>query len=190
MLSLHLSAWSQHPATGRELINLLPATSYEAFVCIPRFNFSTDIPPDNRPPLIPECGVCFVCFETLPLNFEFLTVGTSRVNETYVNVTCEVEVNVDFSIIWTIVISPADATVDEEMVVDLIDGDFISGGRIAIQSNSAILDGGTDFVIASVLIAPEVVLEMDLECIAESSIGSDFRTFAPLPTEGDTKHVS
>ena len=190
MLSLHLSAWSQHPSTGIELRDLLPATSYEAFVCLPRFNISTDIPTDNRPPLIPECGFCLVCFETLPLNYEFLTISSSRLNETYVNVTCEVEANVDFYVLWTIVMIPVDAAVDEEEIVDLTDGDLVSGRQIAIQSSSTIVDGGTDFVIASVLIAPEDVLEMDLQCIAESSLGSDSRTFGPLPTEGDTKHVS
>ena len=67
-------------------------------------------------------------------------------NETHVNATCEVEANVDFSVLWIIVMSPAGAA--EDQVVDLIDGDFVSGGRISIQSNSMMLEDGTDFVIA------------------------------------------
>ena len=186
--TIPISLCSQHPSTSFELRNLLPATSYEAFVCLPRFNISSDIPPDiNRPPLIPECGFCFICFQTLELNYEFLTVGSSRVNETHVNAICEVEANVDFSILWTIVMSPAGAA--EDQVVDLIDGDFVSGGRISIQSNSMILEDGTDLVITSVLTAPEDVLEMELQCIVESSFEFKSRTFAPLPTEGDTKHA-
>ena len=166
---------SQHPVVGFNLENLRPGTRYEALACLPRFNISTDLAPDNSAPLIPECGFCFVCFQTLDLVFEFLTLDSVRVNETYFNVTCNVEANVEFFVIWTIVESLG--MTSEPMRRELTDRDLVGGERISIQFNSMILEDGTDFIINTVLTAPEAVFDMGLQCTTESDFGSESRNF-------------
>lgn len=161
----------QHPNTAFTVNNLLPSTSYEALVCLPRFNISTDIPPADKEPFIPQCGFCVVCFKTLDLNFEFLPLSASVVNETYVNLTCPVEANVPFSVVWSVEIG-VDPNTGTELRVELVDGGGIDGEQISITDDLVVLEDGTDFVITSVLIAPDAVLDMNVECIANSSFGS------------------
>ena len=142
-------------------------------VCLPRFNISTDLAPPPLEPFLPECGFCLACFQTLALNFEFLGEIVSRVNDTHLNFTCEVEVNVDFSVIWTIEI--IDPETDDVERLDLSDRDPVEGGVVSIQADLVVLEDGTDFVITSVLIAPEMLIDMNVQCTAESPFGSESR---------------
>ena len=143
-------------------MNLQPATIYQAVVCLPRVNISNDLPPPPMEPTIPGCGVCRVCFETLPVNYEFLVTEAMLVNQTHTNYTCEVEVNVDFSLVW----SSNGRT--------LVDGDLIDGVPVSIQSAKELLDGGTDYVIRSWLIGPDALTDMFVTCEAVTAFGSDF----------------
>ena len=114
-------------------------------------------------PTIPGCGVCRVCFETLPVNYEFLVTEAMIVNDNQVNYTCEVEVNVDFSLVWS-----SDGRT-------LVDGDLVDDMPVSIQSMRELLDGGTDYVISSTLIGPAALTDMIVMCEAVTEFGSDFR---------------
>ena len=114
-------------------------------------------------PTIPGCGVCRVCFQTLPVNYEFLVTEAMLTDNNQVNYTCEVEVNVDFSLIWI-----SDGRL-------LSDGDLIDDVPVSIQSMQELLDGGTDYVIRSWLIGPDTLTDMIVTCEAVTPFGSDFR---------------
>lgn len=142
-------------------MNLLPGTTYQALVCLPRFNISTDLPPPPREPVIPECGFCRLCFQTLDVNFEYLTTEAVRLNETHVNYTCEIEVNVEFSIVWF------------SNNQSLADGDLIDEEPLSIRSEMVLLDGGTDYVVNSMLIAPDALTDTYVRCEAVTAFISE-----------------
>ena len=131
-------------------------------ICIPRFNISTDLPPPDSDPFIPQCGFCRSCFTTDEPFFEFERTTVTRVNETYVNLTCEVDSNIPrFSINWSISESEEDDT-DE-----LVDGGLIDEKPISIREIMQ-----RDLTMISVLTAPDIVLEQDIRCTVVSSTES------------------
>ena len=131
-------------------------------VCIPRFNLSSDLPPPGGDPFFPECGYCVTCFMTEEPFFEFEQTHVTRLNATYLALVCEVESNVDqFMVAWQI----TDEEGGEQTTIR--DRDLIEGNPVRVRTTSSRTGSMT-----SILTAPDIVLEQDIQCMATSEFGS------------------
>lgn len=154
----------QNPVNNFTLNNLVPGSKYDVLVCLPMFRLS-DLPPpqsisDNNL-FVRICGYCVSGFSTDEHFFEFERTEVTQVNETYVNLTCQVESNAQFFIVWS--------TDDQTRLEDggLFDDEFIS-----IHTTET-MEIDNELIMTSVLIAPDSILEQDnLQCTAESGLGS------------------
>ena len=134
---------------------------YEAMVCIPSFNLSSDLPPPGGDPFIPECGYCVTCFMTEEPYFEFEETLVTRINATYVELVCEIESNVNpFMVAWQV----SDEEGGDQTTIG--DGDLIEGKSVGVRTESR---PGS---MTSELTAPDVVLEQDIRCVATSDFAS------------------
>ena len=153
-------------------MNLTPGTRYEALVCLPRFNISTAaLPPESNTTFISECGFCSVCFRTDDLVFEFMLTECSRVNESHVNLTCQIESNLDFFIEWSVGI--IDPETDEPRRMKLVDGELFYMEPVSIYENSIEIEGGMEIIVTSELIVSDSIFQMDVECTARSVFGAE-----------------
>ena len=159
------------------LTDLEPESRYTALVCRTSVNISELPSPPDQLPHVPECGFCSVCFETVAQQLTFETTRVDRVNETYVNLTCRVRSNAGFEVFWSAV--PLD---DATRRRRLDDRDRFDGERVAVSSNSVMM--GMDVVVTSSLVAPEIILEQDVECTAESNFESGSSRRGAFELEG------
>ena len=153
------------------LMNLRPGTRYEALVCLPRFNISTaELPPISNSTSLPECGFCSVCFRTDNVFFEFMLTESSRVNEALVNLTCQIESNVDFNIEWRVEV--VDPETGETRRMRLNRGETFDTEPVEISQNSIEIEEGREIIVTSELIVSDSIFEMEgLECRARSMFG-------------------
>ena len=154
-------------ATSFDLDNSVPNTRYELLVCRQTFNFST-VPRPPNDPRIPDCGFCSICFETDEQNFMFETTLVSRIDDTYVNLTCQVKSNANFEIFWTFVSLESGSSRRRR----LGEGDLIDGDRVSIDDTTLQDANGVGVTVTSSLTAPDIVLEQSVECLAESEFES------------------
>ena len=149
------------------LRNLVPGTMYEMMVCRPDFNISA-IPPPNRDgntPFIADCGFCVTRYTTEEVYYDFDQTSVTRINNTYVRLVCEVMSNIPrFFINWSIS-DPEDAS--EQL---LLENNDVIGDQ---QRVSIVNDRQGSSGLVSTLIAPEIVLERDVQCTAESDYESE-----------------
>ena len=147
------------------LRRLAPGTMYEVMICRPGFDTSNIRPPrmPNRlTPFIEDCGSCTACYSTEEIFYDFDTTTVSRVNSTHVRLVCDITSNVaGFAINWSIS-DPVDE--NERMMLD--NGDVIDDLPVFIADER---QGSGGFM--SVLVAPEGVLDRDIQCIANSNFG-------------------
>ena len=138
---------------------------YEIMVCRPDFNISS-IPRLNRngnTPYINECGYCTTCYTTEEVFYDFDMTTVTRINDTHVRLVCDVMSNIPhFSINWSISDS-VDA--NERLMLD--NGDVVDEQPVSIVNEHQGLNG-----FMSTLIAPETILERDIQCMADS----DYKT--------------
>lgn len=132
------------------------------------FNISS-LPVPQTAPRTQECGFCSVCLETEGQRFIFESTKVSRVNETYVNLTCQVESNADFTIAWTMVSPSNSGSMPRRR---LSDGDEVAGERVSITDQTLVDSNGRDFTVASYLVAPDIIFNRSVECRAASAFGS------------------
>ena len=129
-------------------------------VCRPgSVNLTTDLPPTGaEDPYLAQCGYCITCFKTEEAYFEFESTSVARINASYVALLCEVASNlVSFSINWSI----SEEEGGETMMLE--DGSFVDGNLVSVKVEQ--LSATT-----SILTAPNVVLERDVQCTAESTV--------------------
>lgn len=147
------------------LKGLTPGTVYEVMICRPGFNTSDITPPpmpNGNTPFIADCGYCMACYSTEEVYYDFDTTTVSRINATHVRLVCDITSNVGrFFINWSIS-DPVNE--NEEMVLD--NGDVIDDQSVSIVNER---QGSGGYM--STLVAPEGVLERDIQCIADSSFG-------------------
>ena len=93
----------------------------------------------------------------------------SRVNETYTNLTCQVNSNANFEVVWTFITQVADGSSRRRR---LNEGDRVDGNRVSVYGTTLQDTNGVDFTVTSTLIAPDIVLEQSVECLAESEFAS------------------
>ena len=143
---------------------LSPETTYQAVTCrLDLLNVLTI----SVDPTLPECGMCVVCFRTDPVRVRFEETSVSRLNATHVSLTCRVNTNVEDTIIeWS-------ATVPGERPqrINLMDGSRFDGQRVSINTpestdNLGTTSPGIEFGVSSVLVAPNGILEGDVQCSA------------------------
>ena len=166
---LHCVCFSlQTMATNFELDNLLPGTRYTALVCRRNVNVSAVLPPPPEEPLVSECGHCFVCFRTDTQRYTFRRTEMSQVNEELLNLTCEVQSNAPFGIVWRAL------SIDSRnpQRIRLRDRDRYDGERVSIRSSDMMDRNRMNFVVTSTLIAPDTILEQNVDCLAESAFAS------------------
>lgn len=151
----------QSPEGASLLSGLETGTTYQVMVCTPDFNTS-DLPLTGDNPFIPECGYCIRCFMTEQPYFKFDETYVMRLNSTYVELICEVESNVnEFSITWSVAVEEG----RERMVIS--NGDVIEGKLFLVDIASS-----TPGSVTSTLIAPDIVLDQDVQCMAMSEFAS------------------
>ena len=147
------------------LRRLDPGTMYEVMICRPGFNTSSIRPPPmpNRlTPFIADCGYCTACYSTEEIFYDFDTTTVSRIDATHVQLVCDITSNVaGFTSYWSI----SDPVNENERIM-LDDGGVIDGLPVSIADER---QGSGGFM--SVLVAPEGVLDRDIQCIANSSFG-------------------
>lgn len=144
--------------------NLRPGNLYEALVC--RTNdTSIDI---DYPYGVPECGLCVVCFQTDPLRITFEETSVSRLNDTYVSLTCHVTANVPAITEWSVIDVGMDTIAPQR--VSLYDGDLVNGQKISVFVDYS--DSEMVYAETTVLVAPDVILDRDVQCVAFTAFGS------------------
>ena len=154
------------------LTNLQPGTRYEALVCLPRFNI-TDLPANTTSDSLslPDCGFCSVCFRTFDVFFEFMLTESSRVSEAQVNLTCQIESNVDFNIEWRVEV--LDEETGEIRRERLNPGELFDMEPIEISQYSVVIEEGSETIVTSELIISNSIFEMPgVECRARSMFGN------------------
>jgi hypothetical protein len=118
--------------------------------------------PSGNTPFIPDCGYCTACYATEEDFYDFEMTTVTRVNATHVQLLCDVTSNVpQFFINWSI--SDPEAA-NGRMRLD--DGDVIDDRPVSVINERQGSDG-----YMSTLIAPEAVLDRDIQCIANSDFG-------------------
>lgn len=141
--------------------NLRPGSLYEALVCRTNDTY-IDI---EYPYGVPECGLCAVCFQTDPLRITFEETSVSRLNDTYVSLTCRVNANVPVVTEWSVIGINADTASQR---ISLEDGDLMNGQEISVVYS----DSGMDYTETTVLVAPDIILDRDVRCTAFTAFGS------------------
>ena len=151
------------------LSNLTPGRRYEALACLPSFDIAnlTDGPASTSLSL-PECGFCSVCFRTADVFFEFMLTESSRLSEGLVNLTCQIESNVDFNIEWRVAIfDPETGDIRRER---LDAGELFDMEPIEISQTSIVIEDGNEVIVTSELIISDSIFEMEnVDCRARSS---------------------
>lgn len=146
------------------LQGLDPGMMYEVMVCRPGFNMSS-IPPlnqDGNTPFINECGYCTTCYTTEGAFYDFDMTTVTRINKTHIRLVCDVVSNIPrFFINWSI----SDPVNNERMVLE--NGDVIDEEPVSIVNEPQ----GSDSYM-STLVAPDVILERDVRCEANSDYKS------------------
>ena len=155
----------QISTTNFNLNNLLPETRYQALVCRRNVNITTDLPPPPSEPHVPECGHCFACFQTDRQRFTFERTVVSRVDDVFLNLTCQVESNGPFRISWTVM--SLDSNNPRRMRLE--NGDRFDGERVRVENRTMEGRNGMEVVVTSSIIAADEILEQNVECLAESS---------------------
>lgn len=139
------------------------ASTYEVMACRPTLNVSTDLPSADPFGFIPECGFCIICFQTGDPYFEFETTAVRRINATYLELICEVLSNLaQYSVGWSIE-EENDEDGEEDVRTTLVDRALVDGKPVSIS----VL---TLSSVTSTLIAPDVVLEQDIQCTASADV--------------------
>ena len=94
--------------------------------------------------------------------FKFDETYVMRLNSTYVELICEVESNVnEFSITWSVAVEEG----GERMVIS--NGDVIEGKLFLVD-----IANSTPGSVTSILLAPDIVLDQDVQCMATSEFAS------------------
>ena len=146
------------------LRGLVPGTTYEVMVCRPRFN-TQNIPPltlNGTTRFIAQCGYCTTCYTTEEVYYDFDMTTVTRINNTHIQLVCDVMSNIpQFFINWSIS-DPEDAS----------ERTILYNGYVIDELSVSVIDepwGSNRYM--STLIAPETVLERDVLCTAESIYG-------------------
>ena len=89
-------------------------------------------------------------------------------SEGLVNLTCQVESNVDFNIEWRVEVEdPETGAIRRER---LRNGDLIDMEPIEINQNVVVIEEGSENIVTSELIVSEIIFEMgDVDCRARSA---------------------
>ena len=149
-------------------MNLTPGRRYEALACLPGFDIAnlTDGPASTSLSL-PECGFCSVCFRTADVFFEFMLTESSRLSEGLVNLTCQIESNVDFNIDWRVaILDPETGDIRRER---LEAGELFDMELIEISQTSIVIEEGSEVIVTSELIISDSIFEMEnVDCRARS----------------------
>lgn len=151
-------------STNFSVDGLHPGNLYEALVCRTNDTY-IDI---EYPYGVPECGLCAVCFQTDPLRITFEETSISRLNDTYVSLTCRVTANVPVITEWSAIDISVNA--DAPQRVSLDDGNLVDGQEISVFIDYS--DSGMIHRETTVLVAPDIVLEGDVRCAAFTAFGS------------------
>ena len=114
---------------------------------------------------VPECGLCAICFQTDLLHITFEETSVSRLNDTYVSLTCRVNANVPVVTEWSVIGINADTASQR---ISLADRDLVNGQEISVIYS----DSGLDCTETTVLVAPDIILEGDVRCAAFTVFGS------------------
>ena len=95
---------------------------------------------------------------------------SSRVSEAIVNLTCQVESNIDFNIQWRVeVIDPETGEISR---MRLNPGDTLDMEPVEINQNKIVIEEGRETIVTSELIVSNSIFEMgDIECRARSMLG-------------------
>jgi hypothetical protein len=150
------------------LRNLNPGTRYETLVCLPRFDIANLTNEAVGTSLtLPECGFCSVCFRTADVFFEFMLTESSPLSEGFVNLTCQIESNVDFNIEWRVEIF--DPETGETRRERLNTGEEFDMEPIEITQTSTVIEEGSEVIVTSELIILDSIFEMEnVDCRARS----------------------
>lgn len=148
------------------LRGLVPGTMYEVMVCRPRFNIRGIPPltPSGTTRFIAECGYCTACYTTEEAFYDFDMTTVTRINDTHVQLVCDVMSNIpQFFINWSI---SDPENVSERLILD--NGDVVDELPVSVINER---QGSNGYM--STLIAPETILERDVLCTANST---DYRS--------------
>lgn len=93
-------------------------------------------------------------------------------NEALVNLTCQIESNVDFNIEWRVEVEdPETGEIHRER---LRRGELFDMEPIEINQNSVVIEDGNEIIVTSELIVSDSIFEMEgIECRARSMFGGE-----------------
>ena len=153
-------------------MNLTPNTRYDVLVCLPRLDV-TDLTngPASTSLSLPECGFCSFCFRTAEVSFDILLTETSPLSppiDPLVNLTCQIESNVDFNIEWRVeIFDPETGNIRRER---LDTGELFDMEPIEISQTSIVIEESGTIIVTSELIISDSIFEMEnVDCRARSS---------------------
>ena len=93
-------------------------------------------------------------------------------NEALVNLTCQIESNVDFNIEWRVEVE--DPETGEIRRERLRRGELFDMEPIEISQNSVVIEDGNEIIVTSELIVSDSIFEMEgIECRARSMFGEE-----------------
>ena len=147
-------------------MNLTPDTRYDVLVCLPRLDVA-DLTSSTSLSL-PECGFCSFCFRTAEVFFDILLTEISPLSPPLVNLTCQIQSNVDFNIEWRVeIFDPETGDIRRER---LDAGELFDMEPIEISQTSIVIEESGNFIVTSELIISDSIFEMEnVDCRARSS---------------------
>ena len=146
-------------------MNLTPDTRYDVLVCLPRLD-EADLTSSTSLSLR-DCGFCSFCFRTAEVSFDILLTETSPLSSPLVNLTCQIQSNVDFNIEWRVAtLDPETGNIRRER---LDAGELFDMEPIEISQTSIAIEETGFIIVTSELIISDSIFEMEnVDCRARS----------------------